>query len=491
MTKEFIKKELSASRKEVEKAEKAVSPDAQHDAENARQFIERSGHLVRYCSELRKWLAYDGRHWQIDRDQVNVGELAKQSNLELSEALLLKAKKASQKTRRSKLTRQANWLGSIGSIQAVIKLARTDKRILIKLEQLDAEPYALNCLNGIVNLRSGLLEPHDPARLITKLANGEFDPNAEAVRWREHLDTIIPDAATQDYFQRHVGSCLSADITDQKLHQWIGSGANGKSVTVEVIRHLMGDYAAIIEPELFIETKNTPHPTSLMKLIGARFATCNEIEGNAKLSEVKVKRLTGGDKLQARLMGKDFVEFNPTFKPILIANSRPTLQETDEAIRRRLVVIPFDVTIPAGDRDPNLKAQLLTELSGILAWAIEGCLAWQSDGGLIAPPEVDKATECYFDENDSVQAFIDDACLTGKSESVGKGDFYDAYVEWCNKSAIPTKTKNVVSRQLKRQFTSLKSGTRVWGGVSVKPEHRKNAEPPQWRTDPKLIQDID
>jgi len=484
MTKDFIKIELSASRREVKKAEKAVSPDAEHDAENARRFIERSGHLVRYCPELREWLAYDGRRWQIDRDQVNVGELAKQSNLELSEALLLKAKKASQKTRQ-KLKGQANRLGSIGSIQAVIKLARTDKRILIKLEQLDAESYALNCLNGIANLRNGQLEPHDPARLITKLANVEFDPNAEALRWHEHLDTIIPEAETQDYFQRHVGSCLSADITDQKLHLWIGSGANGKSVTVEVIRELMGDYAAIIEPELFIETKNTPHPTSLMKLIGARFATCNEIEGNAKLSEVKVKRLTGGDKLQARSMGKDFVEFNPTFKPILIANSRPTIQETDAAIQRRLVIIPFNVTIPVDNRDPNLKAQLLTELAGILAWAVEGCLAWQSDGRLIAPLEVENATECYFDENDSVQAFIDDACLTGKSESVGKGDFYDAYVEWCNKSAIPTKTKNVVSRQLKRQFTSLKSGTRVWGGVSVKSEHRKNAEMPLWPPNPK------
>jgi len=448
----------------------------EHDTENARQFIEGNFHRVRYCPELGEWFAYDGRRWQIDRDQVNVGELAKQSNLELSVALFAKAESAGEGTYRNKLKRLANRLGSVGSIQAVVKLARTDKRILVKLEQLDAEPYALNCLNGIVNLKSGQLEPHDPARLITKLANVEFDPNAEAKRWRQHLETIFPDAKTQDYFQRHVGSCLSADVNDQKLHQWIGGGANGKSVTVEVIRELMGDYAAIIESEQFIDTRNAPHPTSLMKLMGARFATCNEIEGNAKLSEVKVKRLTGGDRLQARSMGKDFVEFNPTFKPILIANSRPTIQETDEAIRRRLVVIPFDVTIPRGERDPNLKAKLVTELSGVLTWAIEGCQAWQRAGGLNAPLEVENATLCYFDENDSVQAFIDDACLTGKSEKVPKGELYEAYSEWCRKSAMDVKNVKVVNRELKRTFNEYKSGTRYWIGLTLKPEHRKNAE---------------
>jgi len=446
--------------------------DIDHDAENARRFVANYADKVRYCPERGEWLTFDGQRWRVDRDNVTVGELAKESNLEQSRELLDQASNNQDTTTRKQLKRRANRLGMRGAIEAAVQLARTDPKIIVTLKQLDAEEYALNCFNGILNLRTGKLEPHDPARLMTKMANVKFEPNAKAPRWEIFLTEILPNPEIQEYLQQFLGSSLSAAIIDQQLHEFVGTGANGKSVLVEIFREILGDYAAIIESELLVETRNEGHPTSKMQLIGARFATCNEIEGNARLSEVKVKRLTGGDKLQARGMHKDFVEFAPTFKPVLIANYRPTIQDTDEAIRRRLIVVPFDVTIEPLKRDPHLKAKLMTELPGILAWALEGCLAWQRAGKLEQPKDIEMATLTMFNENDTVTAFIDECCTREIDAREPRGMFYDSYVNWCKKAALPMKSANVVARQMKRTFQMARTTQRLWVGLTINPEHR-------------------
>jgi putative DNA primase/helicase len=448
----------------------------QHDAKNAFEFVSEHDSIIRYVPELGEWLTYDGKRWVIDTKGVAVLDAVTQRHRVESIAEWKKAIEQQDTKKKSQQIQRAKRLGNIGSIQAVVTLARADQRIVARYEHLDANLWLLNVANGIVNLQNGELQPHDPKQLMTKLANVEYDENAECPQWQQFLDRIIPDTENQDFIQHFIGSCLTGEIRDQYLVLFIGGGANGKSVFVEVIREMLNDYAAIIEPGDLVVTRNEPHPTSRLKLMGARFATCNEVEGNARLSDVKVKRLTGGDTLTGRGMGKDFIDFKPTFKPILIANHKPPMQEQDEGIRRRLIVFPFNVTIPSHERNPDLKQQLLKELPGILAWAVRGCLAWNQAGRLNLPFDVENATRGYIDDNDTVQAFINECCQLDPKAKETKGDFHKAYSLWCERSGVTAKNTNAVSRQLKPKFGEVGGKARSWLGVKVLAEHRENAQ---------------
>ena len=450
--------------------------NVEHDAQNAYDFVTDHGDSIRYCPDLSEWFIYDGKRWVIDTKGVTVLNLVTDRHRVESVASFKKALVESDKKLKESFNQRAKRLGGVGSIQAVVTLARADRRIVIRHESLDLDNWLLNTQNGIVNLRNGQLQQHDPTQLITKIASVEFDSEAECPTWHKFLDRILPDTEVQDFVQRFIGSCLTGEQRDQILILLIGSGANGKSVFVEVIRELLNDYAAIIEPSDLVVTRNEPHPTSRLKLRGARFATCNEIEGNAKLSDVKVKRMTGGDTLTGRGMGKDFVEFKPTFKPILIANHKPPMQEQDEGIRRRLVLVPFNVTIPNHERNPDLKQQLVAELQGVLAWAVRGCLAWKQDGRLIQPHDIENATLNYLQDNDTVQAFLDECCQVDPQAKETKGDFHTAYSLWCQRSGITAKTSNAVSRQLKSRFGEVGGKARSWLGVKVRAEHREHAQ---------------
>jgi putative DNA primase/helicase len=448
----------------------------EHDAQNAYEFVSEHGTNIRFVPELGEWLTYDGKRWVIDTKGVGVLNMVTQRHRVESIAEWKQAIQQQDTKKKTQQIQRAKRLGNIGSIQAVVTLARADQRIIARHDQLDANAWLLNVENGIVNLRNGQLQQHDPSQLMTKMASVEYNENAECPQWQQFLDRIIPDTEVQDFIQHFVGSCLTGEIRDQYLVLFIGGGANGKSVFVEVIREMLNDYAAIIEPGDLVVTRNEPHPTSRLKLMGARFATCNEVEGNARLSDVKVKRLTGGDTLTGRGMGKDFIDFKPTFKPVLIANHKPPMQEQDEGIRRRLVVVPFNVTIPSHERNPDLKQQLLKELPGILAWAVRGCLAWNQDGRLIQPNDVENATFNYLQDNDTVQAFLDECCQLDPKAKETKGDFHKAYALWCERSGVTAKTTNAVSRQLKTKFGEVGGKARSWLGVKVLTEHREHAQ---------------
>ena len=210
-----------------------------------------------------------------------------------------------------------------------------------------------------------------------------------------------------------------------------GTGGNGKGVFLNTWHKILGGYSCIASMETFVASKSERHPTDLAMLRGARAVIAQETEEGQRWAESRIKALTGGDAISARFMRQDFFTFEPAFKLIIAGNHKPSLRNVDEAVRRRFNLVPFTVTIPKAERDPNLPEKLVAEWPGILAWAIEGCLEWQRIG-LAPPPAVLDATEEYLADEDAIGRFLDERCATGDLFAIEEvQDLFASWRDWC------------------------------------------------------------
>lgn len=232
----------------------------------------------------------------------------------------------------------------------------------------------------------------------------------------------------------------------------------------------MGDYAQQTDFEAFLAKKQEGARNDLARLNGARFVTAVEAREDRRLDEAAIKQVTGGDTITARFLYREYFEFVPQFKLFLATNHKPRITGTDEAIWRRIKVVPFTVTIPPERRDKQLLEKLNGELPGILAWAVRGCLAWQQSG-LGEPPEVADATASYRLEMDTVGQFLEDCCVTGRSAHASAADLYSSYESWCKDSGEFLMTQRRFGGKLgERGFSQYRErGQRYWLGIGLKP----------------------
>ena len=284
-------------------------------------------------------------------------------------------------------------------IHAMVQLAQSETGISVTPDQLDANPWLLNCSNGSVDLRTGKPLPHARENLCTKQVPVNFDSKAKCLTWKAFLHRIMGgNESLVRFLQRAIGYSLTGQITEQVLFLFYGTGANGKSTFVETMRALLGDYAQQADFETFLIGKNEGGPRNdIARLKGARFVSAVESGQSRQMAETVIKQVTGGDKIAARFLYQEFFEFSPQFKLFLVANHKPQVRGTDEAVWRRIRLVPFDVKIPQEERDKHLPEKLQSELPGILAWAVRGCVKWQ-EKGLGEPTEVLEATQEYREE---------------------------------------------------------------------------------------------
>ena len=316
----------------------------------------------------------------------------------------------------------------------MVALARSHERVSVRPSDLDRDPWKLNVENGTIDLRTGKLHTHDPADLITKLAPVAYDPSATCPEFEAFLDVVMAgDADLISFLQRAVGYTLTGDVREQVLFLLYGTGANGKTTFVTTMLSVLGDYGLQAEPELLVVRRGDVHPTGVADLVGSRLAVCAEVEQGRWLAEALTKQLTGGDRIKARRMHRDFFEFDATHKLYLAANHKPVIRGTDHAIWRRILLVPFAVTIPAHKQDRDLLDKLKEELPGILAWAVRGCLEWKKSG-LAPPAAVKAATDAYREEMDTLADFIADRCTIAPGAKVKVGELRKAYEEWCEKT---------------------------------------------------------
>ena len=235
------------------------------------------------------------------------------------------------------------------------------------------------------------------------------------------------------FLARVLGYALTGTTDEHAIFFSYGTGANGKSVLTRTAAGIFGAYHVTAPIETFTASKNDRHPTDLAGLRGARLVTATETEEGRRWAESRIKTLTGGDKIAARFMRQDFFEYEPQFKLLIAGNHKPALRAVDEAIRRRFHLIPFTVTIPPDERDPELTERLRSEWPGILNWIIEGCLEWQARG--LDPPEaVRAATAAYLDSEDAIAAWIDECGERDPSAWESSANLFASWKTWAEKA---------------------------------------------------------
>lgn len=422
------------------------------DLGNAKRLVGQHGEDLRYSAGLG-WLIWDHNRWVQDETQ-EVMRRAKKTALSLYAGI----PEVKDKEDREELISWARQSESRPKLESMIKLAESEKGIPVRDDQLDADRFLLNVLNGVVDLRSGTLKKHQREWLLTKLVPIEYNPKATCPTFLDFLHTVLNgNEELVAFVQRAVGYTLTGDVSEQCLLFLYGMGANGKSTLLNVLLALLGDYATQAAPGLLLDRRTDKHTTDIAELRGKRLVVATEIGEGKRLAEELVKQMTGGDRMKGRFMRCNNIEFNPEFKIWLSANHKPTIRGTDHAIWRRIPLIPFEVTFtddaedPRFRKDPHLLGKLLEELPGILAWAVQGCLDWQKQGGLNAPEAVRKATAAYRAEMDVLGEFLDDHCTLSDKCKVKAATLYAEYSTWMAEAGEKPITSTAFSLRLQER----------------------------------------
>jgi P4 family phage/plasmid primase-like protien len=413
------------------------------DTANAELFAAEEGADLRY---VKQWgyVAWTGFVWLIDQ----TGEVDRRGKAFLGR-LWDRLPQIKDEDRRKAFAKHILRSESAQARAKLVELARSELRIVARPEDFDRDGWRLNVANGTIDLKTGELRAHDRADLITKAAPVSFDPDADCPTWEAFLDRIFASSVNLiEFVRRAVGYSLTGDTSEQVLFILYGTGANGKSTLVRTVAAMLGDYALRSPSDTLIARKSDPSiPNDVARLKGARFVFASETEGNQRLAESRIKDLTGGEKVTARFLHREFFEFQPEFKLWLSTNHKPTVRGTDNAIWRRIRLIPFEVTIPESEQDHHLADKLQAELPGILNWALTGCLEWQRNG-LGTPDEVRRATEEYRTENDTLGAFLDESCIAGAGTMAERGSLYSAYKQWADENGEHVMSSHVFDKAL-------------------------------------------
>ncbi len=404
-----------------------LAPLGETDVANADRFVERFGHKVIF-SEHRGWMAYDGKRYRPN-SQVRCVELGKEVVKKIGDELPFLADEQA----RARRARFAVASQSKGAIDRMLDLAKGC--LIVDDASLDADPWLLNTETFTIDLRTGQYHPHDARDLLTKIAPVKAKPNSKCPVFEKFLRRITAaDDELATYIQKAVGYTLTGITTEQVFFFVHGQfGGTGKSTLVNLLRDLLGDYGCHTPTEtLLTKQYDNAIPADLARLNGARMVTAIESNVNRQLDEARIKGMTGGEPITARSLYKEYFTFTPQFKLWFVANDRPHVRATSDAIWRRIRVIPLNVKIPADEVDPGLPLELKARWPGILSWAIRGALKWQQEG-LAEPAAVEAASAGWRKAVDHVRRFVTETLITGcdQGEVVPAGELHSAFKTWC------------------------------------------------------------
>jgi P4 family phage/plasmid primase-like protien len=414
------------------------------DAGNAERFAERYQYEFIYVEKWKCWLHWNGIRWE--KINQGISEFA----INIAKDIFKELEGVTDTDKQKRISAWAIQSQSVPRLDAMVKLAKG--KLIIEPDKLDADTWVLNCQNGILDLKQGKLLPHDPQKLLTNLCDVVFGPEAKCPAWDNFLKDITSgDQELIDYLQRLVGYCLTGETVEQAMFIFEGPGANGKSTFLEAIKFVLGDYAEKAQTESFMKKKNERINNDIAGFAGKRLVIASEIAKGRNLDEPLVKELTGGDSITARFLHKEYFTFTPQFKILVGLNDFPVIEGRDNGIWRRIRKIQFDYIVPKEKVDLFLMQKLQKEASGILAWALKGCMAWQKIG-LAEPEFILSATQEYREDSDPIEQFISQNTEEGDKEDPKFWAKCNAIFEDFNKFSQETGLHDISKKKFGREM---------------------------------------
>ncbi|MEG0775046.1 phage/plasmid primase, P4 family [Clostridium sp.] len=415
---------------------------------NAKRLLALHGKNLRYQALTKRWYLWGGTHWEVD-ETLKIELLAKDVLERLQKAASgIDTREESGSKFKQRVMNFIMASESDNKIKSMINQCKNEEEIAVT--KMDQEIYKINTVNGTVNLKEGTVEAHNREDLITKVLPFNYNKEATCENWLKFLDKIfLGDKGLIDFIQKSIGYSLTGDTSQQCYYICHGRGANGKSTFLNTIREIMGEYSEVLN-ELSIaysEFATRGPREDIAKLASRRFVVVPELNEGRVLDDALLKSLTGENAYAVRHnYGREF-QLRPEFKLWISSNEIPEIKSTSEGTWRRIRLIPFFYKFSEEERDEYFyEKHLKPELEGIFAWAIEGCLKWQSEGIKI-PEKVILASKEYKEGMDLIGRFIDECCTLNESAETAAGVLYSAYVSWC---------KNVGEEQISQMKFSLK-----------------------------------
>ncbi|ARQ95510.1 DNA polymerase/primase [Mycobacterium phage Shandong1] len=436
------------------------------DSGNADLLVEQWGDRLRYCPDTGKWLSWAGDRWAHGTDQGEAIVAARE---------VVERIRIDDDSPRDLIQHRMRSLSRKG-LENMVALAKCSPRMRVRLADLDAEPYELNTPSGVVDLKTGHLLPHTSESWHTKITGAGYNPASVAPKWQQFLaGTFGDDVELIGYVQRLAGLAAIGRVTHHVMPFLFGGGSNGKSVLMDVMSTVLGDYA-ITAPANFLLAGRDRHETEIARLHGARMVVCSEINADSKFDEAKVKVLTGGDILSGRYMRQDYFDFVPSHTLFLMGNHQPEVSAGGTSFWRRLRLIPFLHTVPPEQRNPNLAAELVSEEgAAILAWIVAGARQVAADG-LREPGSVMEATKEYSEQEDALGRFIGECCVLTPGATGGGAKpalVLKAYQRWAMQNGEDAMVSQIkLGRELSARFgvrSASVNGSRVYAGLALQP----------------------
>lgn len=443
---------------DAEKKDKEYPIRSYDDTGNADRFIDRYGHLYKHSYITNKFYIYDGQKWKVD-DRGAIRKLIDEMIESIKNEKVLHSEDVTEEEARE--TFQKYYKKTRGTQSKKNIMNELMHRKTVTPDEFDKDDMLLNVANGYVDLTSRELYKHDINKMFSQIANTDYSEKMQPAVWLDFLNDIFAgDKAVIRYIQKALGYSLTGSTREQVMFILFGKGRNGKSIFVETIAEILGDYSNNMQAKSLMVKKNDNVNTDIARLSKARFVTSSEPNEGFRFDEGLIKQITGGDKVTARFLYAEEFEYTPKFKIWVSTNHKPIIRGTDDGIWRRLVLIPFDVQIPEEKVDKDLKYKLLREAPAILNWMAEGAYMWMREG-LELPEKLKDAGQTYRTEMDVVEQFIQEKCKRAEDvRETGKA-LYEEYKKWADENNEYKMDKNKFGKKLKEKFRSKKMNNGV------------------------------
>lgn len=448
------------------------------DVGAATRMADMFGPVLRYCYPEHSFYYFDSRRWTRDNTGAvfrMVDDVATAVREDAEAYVDTFGAKRDEDEVRNEYMKFVKRCRSNNARKSIV--AEVQSRVSVLPDEFDAHKELLNTPSGIINLQTAQVLPHNPQLMLTRIAVAEYSNKCDCPRWTAFLQDIFAgDPQMIRFIQKAIGYSITASVAEQVIFFAVGDGSNGKSTFFETIAGCLGDYATNAQPQTFLAKAHSNTISSdLARLKGTRLVTVSEPEEGARLDEGLVKQLTGGDRVTARKLYAEEMEFAPEFKIWFATNHRPIIRGTDHGIWRRICIVPFSVKIPKEKVDKSLRYKLMQEYPGILFWMVEGALLWQKEGLGEYPESIRQAVADYRNEMDVFSAFLSE-CTRSYGE-VSSGDLYRAYVDWAKEANEYVMSATKFGRECNRRFNCKRTAQtyKLISGISLLPEIRQRA----------------